>query len=44
LVERLEKNVVLGGIVLVGIGCQEVIWQMILKKQKNILSKKLLFL
>ena len=36
----LKENVILGGIVPAGTGCQEVIWQIILEKQKNILLKK----
>jgi len=36
----LKENVILGGIVPVGTGCQEVIWQIALEKQKNILLKK----
>ncbi|CAK9190000.1 unnamed protein product (chloroplast) [Sphagnum tenellum] len=36
----LKENVILGGIVPAGTGCQEVIWQITLEKQRNILSKK----
>jgi DNA-directed RNA polymerase subunit beta' len=36
----LKENVILGGIVPTGTGCQEVIWQITLEKQKNILLKK----
>lgn len=36
----LKENVILGGIVPAGTGCQEVIWQISLEKQKNILLKK----
>nr|BDZ75622.1 DNA-directed RNA polymerase subunit beta'' [Timmiella anomala] len=36
----LKENVILGGIVPAGTGCQEVIWQITLEKQKNILLKK----
>lgn len=36
----LKENVILGGIVPAGTGCQEVICQIILEKQKNILLKK----
>nr|AND48347.1 beta'' subunit of RNA polymerase [Eosphagnum rigescens] len=36
----LKENVILGGIVPAGTGCQEVIWQITLEKRRNILSKK----
>jgi DNA-directed RNA polymerase subunit beta' len=36
----LKENVILGGIVPAGTGCQEVIYQITLEKQKNILLKK----
>nr|YP_009732844.1 RNA polymerase beta'' subunit [Diphyscium foliosum]QHU77189.1 RNA polymerase beta'' subunit [Diphyscium foliosum] len=36
----LKENVILGGIVPAGTGCQEVIWQITLEKQRNILLKK----
>lgn len=36
----LKENVILGGIIPAGTGCQEVIWQISLEKQKNILLKK----
>ena len=36
----LKENVILGGIVPAGTGCQEVIWQITLEKQKKILLKK----
>jgi len=36
----LKENVILGGIIPAGTGCQEVIWQITLEKQKNILLKK----
>jgi DNA-directed RNA polymerase subunit beta' len=36
----LKENVILGGIVPAGTGCQEVIWQITLEKQKSILLKK----
>nr|YP_009682228.1 RNA polymerase beta' subunit [Fissidens nobilis]QDQ38640.1 RNA polymerase beta' subunit [Fissidens nobilis] len=36
----LKENVIPGGIVPTGTGCQEVIWQITLEKQKNILLKK----
>jgi DNA-directed RNA polymerase subunit beta' len=36
----LKENVILGGIVPAGTGCQEVIWQITLEKQKNSLLKK----
>nr|QTT78441.1 RNA polymerase beta'' subunit [Andreaea rupestris var. fauriei] len=36
----LKENVILGGIVPAGTGCQEVIWQRTLEKQKTILLKK----
>nr|YP_010189024.1 RNA polymerase beta'' subunit [Ptychomnion cygnisetum]QZJ47827.1 RNA polymerase beta'' subunit [Ptychomnion cygnisetum] len=36
----LKENVILGGIVPTGTGCQEVIWEIILEKEKNILLKK----
>nr|QZJ47977.1 RNA polymerase beta'' subunit [Tetraphis pellucida] len=36
----LKENVILGGIVPAGTGCQEVIWQVTLEKQKSLLLKK----
>nr|YP_010917740.1 RNA polymerase subunit beta'' [Encalypta ciliata]UVG41326.1 RNA polymerase subunit beta'' [Encalypta ciliata] len=36
----LKENVILGGIIPTGTGCQEVLWQITLEKQKNILLKK----
>jgi DNA-directed RNA polymerase subunit beta' len=36
----LKENVILGGIIPAGTGCQEIIWQITLEKQKNILLKK----
>jgi DNA-directed RNA polymerase subunit beta' len=36
----LKENVILGGIVPAGTGCQEVIWQITLEKKKNIVLKK----
>ncbi len=36
----LKENVILGGIVPASTGCQEVIWQITLEKQRNILLKK----
>nr|YP_010189111.1 RNA polymerase beta'' subunit [Ulota hutchinsiae]QZJ48063.1 RNA polymerase beta'' subunit [Ulota hutchinsiae] len=36
----LKENVILGGIVPAGTGCQELIWQITLEKHKNILLKK----
>nr|YP_010188722.1 RNA polymerase beta'' subunit [Entosthodon attenuatus]QZJ47525.1 RNA polymerase beta'' subunit [Entosthodon attenuatus] len=36
----LKENVILGGIIPTGTGCEEVLWQLTLKKQKNILLKK----
>lgn len=35
-----KENVILGGIVPAGTGCQEVIWQITLEKQKNTLLQK----
>jgi len=34
----LKENVILGGIVPAGTGCQEVIWQITLEKQKNFMQ------
>nr|YP_009732760.1 RNA polymerase beta'' subunit [Buxbaumia aphylla]QHU77102.1 RNA polymerase beta'' subunit [Buxbaumia aphylla] len=36
----LKENVILGGIIPAGTGCQEVVWQIGLEKQKSLLLKK----